>query len=45
MNLKEVGMGDKDWITLAQGGDRWYALKECGNEPLGSIECGRFLTG
>ena len=38
MNLKEVEWGGKDWITLAQGMDRWQALKECGNEPSQNAE-------
>jgi hypothetical protein len=26
MNLQEVGWGGMDWIELAQGRDRWFAL-------------------
>ena len=26
MDLQEVGLGDEDWIGLAQGRDRWRAL-------------------
>jgi hypothetical protein len=26
MDLKEIGLGDVDWITLAQDSDRWRAV-------------------
>ena len=26
MDLQEVGCGDRDWIDLAQGRDRWWAV-------------------
>ena len=26
MDLKEVGWGGMDWITLAQDSDRWWVL-------------------
>ena len=42
MDLQEVGCGG-DWIELAQDGDRWRALCECGNEPSVSIKCGHCL--
>jgi len=35
-------MGDMDWIDLAQGRDRWRAVK-CGNEPSVSIKFGEFF--
>jgi hypothetical protein len=38
MDLHEMGCGVMDWIELAQ--DR---VRECGNEPLSSIKCGKFL--
>jgi hypothetical protein len=42
MDLHEVGCGGMDWIGLAQ--DRQVAgTCECGNEPSGSIKCGKFL--
>jgi len=42
-DLQEVGCGCMDWIGLAQDGDRWRTLVECGNEPSGSVKCGEFL--
>ena len=26
MDLQEVGLGDMDWIDLAQNRDRWWAV-------------------
>jgi hypothetical protein len=26
MDLKKIGLGDVDWIRLAQVRDRWYAV-------------------
>ena len=43
MDLKEMGYGVMDWIELDQDRDRWRALVRCGNEPSGSIKCGKFL--
>jgi hypothetical protein len=43
MDLQEVGCGYMDWTGLAQ--DRQVAEAcECGNEPSGSVKCGKFLT-
>jgi 3-oxoacyl-ACP reductase-like protein len=39
MDLQEVGCAGMAWIGLAQERNRWRALVECGNEPLGSIKC------
>jgi hypothetical protein len=40
MDLVEVGLGDVDWIGLAQDRDRWW-LSSCefGIEPSGSRKC------
>jgi hypothetical protein len=41
-DLQEVGCGGMDWIGMAQ--DRQVAgTCECGNEPSGSVKCGKFL--
>jgi hypothetical protein len=43
IDLQEVGCGGLDWIWLSQ--DRQVAGNcECGNEPSGSIKCGKFLV-
>jgi len=44
MDLKEVGGGCGDWMELAQDRDRWRALVNTVNEPLGSKNAGNFLT-
>jgi hypothetical protein len=36
MDLQEVGYAGMGWIELA-------GTCECGNEPLGFIQCGEFL--
>ena len=42
MDLQEVGSGYMDWIGLVQ--ERQVAdARECGNEPSGSVKCGKFL--
>ena len=41
MGLKEVGLGawiELSWLRLGIGGGRLG----CGDEPLGSIKCGKF---
>jgi hypothetical protein len=42
MELQEVGFGDMDWIEVAQDRQVTGTCK-CGNEPSGSIKCGKFL--
>jgi len=42
MDLQEVGCGYMDWIRLAQNRQVAYAC-ECGNEPSGSVKCGKFI--
>jgi hypothetical protein len=32
-----------DWIDLAQDRDRWGGSCECGDEPLGFLNCGEVL--
>ena len=41
MDFHEVKFGGMDWIKLAQG--QVAGTCECGNEPSGSIKCGKFL--
>jgi hypothetical protein len=44
MDLREVGWGGMDSISVAQDRDRQVAgFCECGYEPSGSIKCGEFL--
>ena len=43
IDLKEIGWKVMDWIDLAQDRDRRAGCCECGNEPLGSIKCRKFL--
>jgi hypothetical protein len=42
MDLQEVGWG-MDWIELAQARGQVAGCCEYGNEPSGSIKCGKFL--
>jgi hypothetical protein len=40
VDLLEIGLGDVDWIGLAQDRYRWRESSyERGNEPSGSIKC------
>jgi hypothetical protein len=39
MDLGEVGLGDVDWIGLAQDRNRWRASCEFGIELSGSMKC------
>jgi hypothetical protein len=41
IDLGEIGFRDVDWIYLAQDRDRTFC--EHGEEPSGSIKCGKFL--
>jgi hypothetical protein len=41
MDLKEIVFGDVDWIGSGQG--QVVGSCEHGNEPSGSINCGKFL--
>ena len=43
LDLQEVGCGDKDWIDVAQDGDKVAGTCDCGNEPSGSVKLGEFL--
>jgi hypothetical protein len=43
MDVREIGFGDVDWIHLAQDRGRWRASCEHGDEPSGSIKCGKFF--
>ena len=43
MGLQEVGCGGKEWIDLAQERGPVAGSCEFGNEPSGSIKCGKFL--
>jgi hypothetical protein len=42
LDLLEVGCEGVDWIELAQDMDSGGCC-DCGNEPSGSIKCGKFL--
>jgi len=37
------GSGGMDWIDLVQERGQVAGSCECGNEPSGSIKCGKFL--
>jgi hypothetical protein len=39
MYLVEVGLGDADWIGLAQDRNRWRALMDLSIGPSGSMKC------
>jgi hypothetical protein len=41
--LEGIGWGGVDWTYLVQKRDKWWVLREHGNEPSGSIKCGDFL--
>jgi hypothetical protein len=43
-DLQEVGGGHGDWMELAQDKDRWHSTYGYGEELLGSINAGNFLT-
>jgi hypothetical protein len=43
MDLREIGLGDVDWIHWAQDWGQVAGFCEYGNEPSGSIKCGEFL--
>jgi len=43
MDLQEVGSEGMDWIDVAQHKGQVAGTCECGNETLGSIQCGEFL--
>ena len=43
MDLQEVRFGDINWIDLAQGWDRWWALVNAVTNLWGSIKWGEFL--
>jgi hypothetical protein len=36
MYIREIGLGDVDWIRLSQDRDRLQAVVSCGDEPSGS---------
>jgi hypothetical protein len=39
MDFVEIGLGELDWIGLAQDKYRYRGFCELGNEPSGSIKC------
>ena len=43
MDLQEMECGGMDWIDLAEGRDRWWAVLNAKKKNLGSIKCGEFL--
>jgi len=43
MDHQEVGCEGMDWIDLAQGRNRWWALVTAVIKLRGSIKCGEFL--
>ena len=42
MDHQELGWGGMDWINLAQDKGQVAGTCKCGNEPSGSIKCGKF---
>jgi len=44
MDLQEVGWGGMDWIDMAQGKDRWWALVKVVMKLRVSLNAGTFLT-
>ncbi|KAJ4449591.1 hypothetical protein ANN_00994 [Periplaneta americana] len=38
MDLREMGYDNRDWINLAQDGDRWRAYVRAANEPPDSLK-------
>jgi hypothetical protein len=43
IDLREIGLGDMDWIDLAQDMGQMEGSCGYGNEPSGSIKCWKIL--